>query len=406
MTAPLDVPPELLALARSLSRRNFLRGASVGGAALLGGSALAACSTAPTKVSASDQAAASDASDTDKIVNFSNWPAYMDIDAKVSTDHPTLDTFKKQTGITVNYVEDINDNQTFFAKIQPQLKGGQDTGRDLIVMTDWMAARLVNDNYVQKINHANTPNLPKNIIDGPLKSPEWDTARAYSAPWQSGLTGICYNKSKTQPVTTITDLLTRADLKGKVAVLTEMRDTIGLIMLDSGKDPANFTDADFDAAIDVLQKAKDSGQIRAFTGNEYIQSIEKGDLVACMAWSGDVIAMQSDHPEMTWSAPESGVMQWADNMLIPNKAKHKKNAELLMNYYYDPAVAALLAAYVNYICPVEGAQEAMAKVDASLVDNPLIFPTADDKKNFHAFKSLTDDQTQAYEKKFDQVSGG
>jgi spermidine/putrescine transport system substrate-binding protein len=405
MTASHDVPPELLRLARSLSRRNFLRGAGVGGAAILGGSALAACSTAPQKVAASDQAAA-DLSDTEKVVNFSNWPAYMDIDAKVATDHPTLDQFKKQTGITVSYVEDINDNETFYAKIQPQLKGGQDTGRDLIVMTDWMAARLVKQNYVQKINHANTPNLPKNIIAGPLKSPSWDTARDSSAPWQSGLTGICYNKAKAKQVATVTDLLTRPDLKGKVAVLTEMRDTIGLIMLDSGKDPSNFTDADFDAAIDVLQKAKDSGQIRAFTGNEYIQSLEKGDLVACLAWSGDVIAMQADRPEMTWSAPEAGVMQWADNMLIPNKAKHKKNAELLMNYYYDPKVAAVLAAYVNYICPVEGAKEAMTAVDPTLVDNALIFPSDADKKNFHAFKALTDDETQKYEKKFAQVSGG
>jgi spermidine/putrescine transport system substrate-binding protein len=406
MDEPHDLPPEFLVLARSLSRRTFLRGgAGIAGAAMLGGGALAACSTSTKKVSAGNQAG-TDLSDSEKVVNFSNWPAYMDVDEKVATDHPTLDAFKAQTGISVSYVEDINDNETFYAKIQPQLQGGQSTGRDLIVMTDWMAARLVKANYVQKIDHANTPNLPKNILSGPLKAPAWDPNRDYSAPWQSGLTGICYNKSKTQPVTTITDLLTRADLKGKIAVLTEMRDTIGLIMLDSGKNPADFTDADFDNAIAVLDKAKSSGQIRAFTGNEYIQSLEKGDLVACIAWSGDVIAMQADHPEMTWSPPEAGVMQWADNMLIPNKAKHKKNAELLMNYYYDPKVAAQLAAYVNYICPVEGAKAAMAAVDPTLVDASLIFPSDADKAKFHAFKALTDNQTQAYEKKFAQVTGG
>ena len=354
MTPKFDLPPELLLAARSLSRRGFLRGAAASGAVVAGGGLLSACGTPAAKVASAAQSAP-DRSDTDKVVNFSNWPSYIDIDAKVATDHPTLDQFKKATGITVSYVEDINDNETFYAKIQPQLKGGQDTGRDLIVMTDWMATRLVKQNYVQKINHANTPNLPGNIIAGPLHAPQWDPKRDFSAPWQSGLTGICYDAKKTKPVRTLTELLTRPDLKGKIAVLTELRDTIGLIMLDQGKDPATFTDDDFNSAIGVLQKAKDSGQIRAFTGNEYIQSIKKGDLVACLAWSGDVIAMQSDRPEMTWSPPEPGVMQWADNMLIPDKCQHKKNAELLMNFYYDPKVAAQLAAYVNYICPVAGA---------------------------------------------------
>jgi spermidine/putrescine transport system substrate-binding protein len=400
-----DLPPELLQAARSLSRRGFLRGTAASGAVIAGAGLLSACGTPAAKAPSANQSAA-DLSDQDKIVNFSNWPAYMDVNDKIATDHPTLDAFKTKTGISVAYVEDINDNQTFYAKIQPQLSAGQDTGRDLIVMTDWMAARLVKQNYVQKIDHANAPNLPGNIIAGPLKAPEWDPTRAYSAPWQSGLTGICYNNKKAKPVTTVTELLTRPDLKGKIAVLTEMRDTIGLIMLDQGKDPASFTDDDFNKAIAVLQEAKDSGQIRAFTGNEYIESLKKGDLVACLAWSGDVIAMQVDRPEMTWSPPQAGVMQWADNMLIPNKCQHKKNAELVMNYYYDPKVAAQLAAWVNYICPVTGAQEAMQAIDPSLAKNPLIFPTDADRKNFHSFKSLNDDETTKYEKLFAQITGG
>ena len=400
-----DLPPELLQAARSLSRRGFLRGTAASGAVIAGAGLLSACGTPAAKAPSANQSAA-DLSDQDKIVNFSNWPSYIDVDDKIATDHPTLDEFKKQTGISVAYVEDINDNQTFYAKIQPQLRAGQDTGRDLIVMTDWMAARLVKQNYVQKIDHTNAPNLPGNIIAGPLHAPGWDPTRAYSAPWQSGLTGICYDNKKTKPVTTLTELLTRADLKGKIAVLTEMRDTIGLIMLDQGKDPGNFTDDDFNKAIAMLQEAKDSGQIRAFTGNEYIESLKKGDLVACLAWSGDVIAMQADRPEMTWSPPQAGVMQWADNMLIPNKCQHKKNAELVMNYYYDPKVAAQLAAWVNYICPVTGAQEAMQAIDPELAKNPLIFPTDADRKNFHSFKSLNDDDTAKYEKLFAQITGG
>ena len=400
-----DLPPELLQAVRSLSRRGFLRGTAASGAVIAGAGLLSACGTPAAKAPSANQSAA-DLSDQDKIVNFSNWPSYIDVDDKIATDHPTLDEFKKKTGISVAYVEDINDNQTFYAKIQPQLRAGQDTGRDLIVMTDWMAARLVKQNYVQKIDHTIAPNLPGNIIAGPLHAPEWDPTRAYSAPWQSGLTGICYDKKKTKPVTTVTELLTRPDLKGKIAVLTEMRDTIGLIMLDQGKDPASFTDDDFNKAIAMLQEAKDSGQIRAFTGNEYIESLKKGDLVACLAWSGDVIAMQADRPEMTWSPPEAGVMQWADNMLIPNKCQHKKNAELVMNYYYDPKVAAQLAAWVNYICPVTGAQEAMQAIDPALAKNPLIFPTDADRKNFHSFKSLNDDDTTKYEKLFAQITGG
>ncbi len=400
-----DLPPELLQAARSLSRRGFLRGTAASGAVIAGAGLLSACGTPAAKAPSANQSAA-DLSDQDKIVNFSNWPAYMDVNDKIATDHPTLDEFKTKTGISVAYVEDINDNQTFYAKIQPQLRAGQDTGRDLIVMTDWMAARLVQQNFVQKLDQANTPNLPGNILAGPLHAPAWDPTRAYSAPWQSGLTGISYNSKKTKPVTTVTELLTRADLKGKIAVLTEMRDTIGLIMLDQGKDPASFTDDDFNKAIAVLQEAKDSGQIRAFTGNEYIESMKKGDLVACLAWSGDVIAMQVDRPEMTWSPPQAGVMQWADNMLIPNKCQHKKNAELVMNYYYDPKVAAQLAAWVNYICPVTGAQEAMQAIDPELAKNPLIFPTDADRKNFHSFKPLNDDETTKYEKLFAQITGG
>jgi spermidine/putrescine transport system substrate-binding protein len=182
MNSKIDLPPELLQAARSLSRRGFLRGTAASGAVIAGAGVLTACGTPAAKVASANQSATIDRSDTDKIVNFSNWPSYIDVDDKVATDHPTLDQFKKDTGITVSYVEDINDNQTFYAKIQPQLRGGQDTGRDLIVMTDWMAARLVKQNYVQKIDHKNTPNLPGNIIAGPLHAPEWDPKRDFSAP--------------------------------------------------------------------------------------------------------------------------------------------------------------------------------------------------------------------------------
>ncbi len=201
------------------------------------------------------------------------------------------------------------------------------------------------------------------------------------------------------------DLLTRPDLNGKVTCLTEMRDTMGLILLDQGKDPADFTAEDYDAALATLQDAVDSGQIRQFTGNDYTDGLAKGDIAACIAWSGDVIQLQFDSDNIKFVTPEAGVMLWSDNMLIPIKAKHKKNAEMLMNYYYDPAVAAELAAWVNYICPVVGAKEEMEKIDPDLAKNQLIFPDDATLAKTHVFMSLDEAQEADYQEKFDTVAG-
>jgi spermidine/putrescine transport system substrate-binding protein len=395
--------PMLEFLKSAMSRRGFLQTSAVGGA-LAGTGLLAACSTGPAATPAPSDQLAPDMSDTEKIVNFSNWQLYIDVNAKVTTDHPTLDAFKAQSGIAVTYTEDIADNESFYAKIAPLLRNGQDTGRDLMALTDWMASRLIRQGFVEKRDKANTPNVDANLIAA-LKSPSWDPTRDYTAPWQSGVTGVAYNAKLVPEVKTITELLTRPDLKGRIAVLTEMRDTIGLIMLDQGKDPAKFTDDDYNSAIAMLQKAVDSGQIRKFTGNEYSQGLSKGDLAACMAWSGDVVQLQADNSNLKFVSPPAGIMIWADNMMIPNKARHKKNAEKLMNYYYDPAVAAQVAASVQYICPVQGAQQEMAKINPALVNNPLIFPTSDFLKNTHLFMGLTTDQESRYNAAFNKVRG-
>jgi spermidine/putrescine transport system substrate-binding protein len=326
------------------------------------------------------------------------------VDAKDQNVHPTLDEFKKKYGVTVAYTEDINDNDSFYAKIVPALRAGQDTGRDLMALTDWMAARLVREGFVQKVDKANTPNVTANLIDS-LKSPSWDKNRDYSAPWQSGVTGIAYNSAKTGEVKSIEELLTRADLKGKVTVLTEWRDTLGLIMLQQGADPANFTADQFNASVDYLQKANDSGQIRQFTGNDYSSLLSNGTALASVAWSGDVVQLQADNPAIKFVQPEAGMMIWADNMLIPNMAQHKKNAEELMNFYYDPAIAAQLTAYVQYICPVKGAKEEMAKIDKTLVDNPLIFPDEAFLKQTHLFMGLDEATEKTYAAAFNKVKG-
>lgn len=408
MTRTPNLPPELLALAnatrRGMPRRTFLRGVGAGGVAVAGAGLLSACGTQGTATGGSAQPSAEDKSDTDKTLNFSNWQLYIDVDENDTNKRPTLEAFTEQTGVTVNYTEDITDNDSFYAKISPQLRAGQDTGRDLFALTDWMAARLIRQNFVQKIDKGNTPNYPTNLSEA-LSSPEWDPNREYSAPWQSGLTGIAYNAKLVPEVRTIEELLSRSDLKGRVTALTEMRDTMGLILLDQGKDPADFTDDDYSAAIDRLQKAVDAGQIRQFTGNEYSDGLAKGDLAACIAWSGDVIQLQLDNPDIKFVAPEAGLMLWSDNMLIPVLAQHKKNAEKLINYYYDPAVAAELAAYVNYICPVDGAQAAMEELDPELATNQLIFPTAETLAKTSLFMGLTEEQEADYTKQFNTVTG-
>ena len=404
---PVDPMTEAVrAAARAgVPRRRLLQAAALGGAAVAGSPLLAACGTKGTaNTSGSAAPTTPDKSDTDKTLNFSNWQLYIDVDAKDQNVHPTLDEFKKKYGVTVAYTEDINDNDSFYAKIVPALRAGQDTGRDLMALTDWMAARLVREGFVQKVDKANTPNVTANLIDS-LKSPSWDKNRDYSAPWQSGVTGIAYNSAKTGEVKSIEELLTRADLKGKVTVLTEWRDTLGLIMLQQGADPANFTADQFNASVDYLQKANDSGQIRQFTGNDYSSLLSNGTALASVAWSGDVVQLQADNPAIKFVQPEAGMMIWADNMLIPNMAQHKKNAEELMNFYYDPAIAAQLTAYVQYICPVKGAKEEMAKIDKTLVDNPLIFPDEAFLKQTHLFMGLDEATEKTYAAAFNKVKG-
>jgi spermidine/putrescine transport system substrate-binding protein len=185
-----------------------------------------------------------------------------------------------------------------------------------------------------------------------------------------------------------------------------LRDTMGLMLQSNGHDPGNFTEAQFDDALAKLKKAVDSGQIRRFTGNDYAPDLQKGDIAACVGWSGDVIQLSAEDERIKFVAPESGIMIYSDDMMVPNQAAHKANAEALMNYYYDPTVAATLAAYVNYICPVKGAKEAMEKIDPDLASNPLIFPTDDLLGKAKEFMPLTEPQTRTYNQKFQAVIGG
>lgn len=391
------VSPPLLS---GLTRRRVL-----GGAAAIGGVAvLTACGTKGQK---SDGAAsqAPDKSDTEKVVNWSNWPEYIDVDDKTQS-RPSLDEFTKQTGIKVNYTEDVNDNDQFFAKIRPLLAGGQDTGRDTFCLTDWMASRLIQLGWVQELDQANIPNITN--LDPSLKDVQFDPGRKYSLPWQSGFTGIGYNPKSTggAKIETIEQLLTDPSLKGKVTLLTEMRDTVGLVMIELGIDPADFTDDDFNAAIAKIQQAVDAGQIASFTGNDYGKGLSSGDIAACIAWTGDVVQLKADNPDLGYVLPAKGHMAWSDNFLIPNLAQHKKNAEVMINYYYDPKPAAQVADYVNYITPVIGAKELLLAEDPEIAENPLIFPDDEVRARSKVFRALTPDEETRYNAAFQALIGG
>ncbi|NEB29896.1 spermidine/putrescine ABC transporter substrate-binding protein [Streptomyces sp. SID14446] len=388
----------------SLSRRSLLR-ASAGGALAVGGlGSLSACGI-PAAGKTQGGVSAEDHSAKEKTINFSNWTEYMDVDES-EKHHPTLDAFAERTGIKVKYTEDINDNVEFFGKIKPQLAAGQDTGRDIIVVTDWLAARLIRFGWVQKLDAANLPHAYTNL-SAQFRNPDWDPGRAYSYPWQGISTVIAYNKKALDgvEVRSISDLLDNPKLKGRVGFLSEMRDSMGMTLLDMGKDPANFTDDDFDAAIARLQKAVDKGQIRRFTGNDYTSDLTKGDLAACVAWAGDVVQLKADSPDVDFLIPDSGYITSTDNMLIPNKARHKTNAERLMDFYFEPEPAAELAAYINYVCPVDGVKPYLAKIDKDAANNPLIIPDKAMAAKSHPFRSLSQKEETAYEEKFAKLTG-
>ncbi|MGZ4447013.1 MAG: ABC transporter substrate-binding protein [Nocardioides sp.] len=386
-----------------LSRRGLLKGA---GGLAFGGLSLAALDLPFFDVPGAQQnpldCRVPDRSASDPRLIVSNWPGYIDPRRQKGN---TRDAFEALTGVSVSYTDDVNDNSEFYAKVKNQLGSCQGVGRDMMVLTDWMAARMISLGWCQPLDPAKVPNVHDNLIK-PLRGVAWDPGLRYHAPWQSGLTGIAYNAGKTGEVKSFAELLDNPDLAGRVTLLSEMRDTMGFMLKLVDADPASFTPDDWANAIDRLRGAVSRGQIRSFTGNEYTQDLASGNIVACEAWSGDVIQLQFDNPDIKFVTPDEGLALWSDNMLVPNGATHLANAEKWIDFYYDPVNAAKLSAWVNYICPVEGAQQEMEKIDPSLVDNKLIFPDAQTLGETWAFMALDDRQQIQYEGEWSDVSGG
>lgn len=381
-----------------MSRRSFLVGAlGTAGA----GALLAACGTGSPSSAASS---AEDLSDSDKIVRWANWTQYLDQDED-GTSYPSLQAFEEQSGLKATYAEDIDDNDAFFGKVSGQLKNGQDIGYDIITLTDWMAARMIRLGYTQALDKSRMPNAD-NILPG-LANVDFDPARTHSLTWQSGFAGLAWDKEKVPGgLHTLSDLWA-PELAGRVEVLSEMRDTMGLIMLDQGVDPSgSWSDTDFYAALDVLREKIDSGHIRQVRGNAYTQDLASGDAIAVIGWSGDITSLNYEADDkFAFAIPEAGGTLWSDNMMVPIGSPYLSNAEDLMNYYYDPEVAAQVAAWVNYITPVQGAQEAMMAIDPELAENPMIFPTDEILSKVSVFRTLSPDEEERYNGEFLTVIG-
>jgi spermidine/putrescine transport system substrate-binding protein len=328
-----------------------------------------------------------DLSSTEKVVNWSNWPDYIDIGDNLG-EYPTLERFTRDTGIRVNYTEDYYDNEQFAGPAMQALKRGRQLARDVWCSTDWIVARLIREDCLLPLRPDNIPN--RRNLQPSLEGAAFDPGRRYSLPWQSGFTGIAYNAEVVGgEVESIEQLFTDEQLKGKVALLTDVGDTVGSTMLSMDIDPATFTAAQFGRAMDRLTEVKESRQLKGFTGNEYISGLLSGDIAACLAYSGDMVQLQADYPNLGFTLPSVGHIVWSDNFVIPRYARHRTNAEKLINYYYDPEVMADVESWVNYISPVVGSQEALLESDPETANNELIFPSEQTLGRSSIFRGFT-----------------
>ncbi len=395
---PMPTDPMIAQLVRQaqnaqMGRRTLLAGAGAGATAL----ALAACSGG----TAAKPTAAPDTSATDKLVRWDNWALYVDVDD--AGDYPTIRAFEAETGIKVEYTEAVDDNNTYYGKVKDQLALGRDIGADTVCLTDWMVARMIRFGYTQKLDHANMPNVA-NMIPS-LQKVDFDPGREMSVPWQGGFAGIAWNKEKLpNGIKSVKDLWA-PDLKGRVGVLSEMRDTMGLIMLDQGVDiSGSWGDDEYNAAIDEFSKQVSDGQIRNIKGNSYKEDLANEDTLAAIVWSGDIVQLNAENGDRwEFMVPEAGGTLWNDNFMVPIGSGGKRNVEELINYYYEPAVAAEVAAYVNYITPVVGAKEAAMAIDPELANNQLIFPDDDMLSRAFVFRGLDGTEEQKYSSQFQSI---
>jgi spermidine/putrescine transport system substrate-binding protein len=374
-----------------LTRRRLLQSGAMGGLAVY----LAACGTDRPEQQQVQKVERDEIADS---LYFANWPLYIE------DDRGTLKEFQREYGTEVRYAEEINDNQEFFGKVRQQYGQGRSGGRDLHVVTDWMAARMIRLNYVQQLDKSQLPNVQRNLIDR-LRTPSFDPKREFSVPWQSGMTGLVYRKDlvKREPKS-IEDLFDPS-YKGQVTMLTELYDTVPMALLGMGVEPSTAKLDDMLAAIEKVGQASDSGQIRGFTGNEYTKDLTKGDSAIVLGWSGDAVQLKADNPTIEFVQPEEGFLLWSDDMQIPVGAPHAFTAQRMMDFVYQPEVQVDVTEWVNYVCPVKGVQELIEKRDPELARSELIFPSDESLERSTDLRPLATDEEREVEDAYQRVLG-
>ncbi len=413
---PLERAMSRALAGRRLSRRAFLRGGLYAGAALSVPGLLAACGIGPGASPGASRLALPSAPAGALV--WANWPAYIDIDEETG-DYPTIQKFQQETGIQVTYSEDINDNAEFFGRIRPDLAAGNPTGYDLIVLSDWLVARVISLGYLEPLDHSKLGSFDANV-DDLYRDPWYDPGNQYSLAWQSGITGIGYNPTLTgREITTFDDLLD-PEFAGRTGMFSDMRDSMSLCMLSLGIDPQNATVDDARRARDKLLEAAQRNQFRNFYGNEYYDELANGNLALTVAWSGDVSQMKLyDNPDVKFVVPESGGMRWVDNMLIPKGAEHPLDAHLMMNFWYDLENAVALTEYIGYFSPVKGVPERVAAdaeaaaesgdqetADILRVVAETATPSAEELERVHFYKVLGEDEEREWNELFNEVVAG
>ena len=396
------IDPERYLELERLSRRGFLGRVGGAGLTLSGLSAvLAACGG----VEGTNEKAQERRREREQAVNhpkteigqwtFSNWPLYM--------DKKVLRGFEREYGGNVRYVEDINDNYEFFGRVRQQLEQGDPIGRDIVVLTTYMSQRWVRNGYVEPIDKRNVPNMA-NLADN-LKSAAHDPQREYTLPFQSGAIGLGYDVERTgRELTSVGDLFD-PQFKGRVTLLSEPYDSATTVLLGDGVDASKATLDQLLGAIENIDQANRDGQFRRFTGNDYTTDLAKGNVWVSLAYSGDVVSLQSDNPNLRFAYPEEGAMIFTDELLMPAGVEHPYAAETMMNYLYEPEVAATLAAYINYISPVKGAQEILREQDPDIAQNELIFPPEDVQARLRSYPALSPEDEREMQEAMAQVTG-
>ncbi|MCB0907370.1 MAG: spermidine/putrescine ABC transporter substrate-binding protein [Nocardioidaceae bacterium] len=390
MRSPLPAPRPT---SGRLTRRGLLAG--LGAAGVAGCSGGGSGERAPGSVSptAGSSLATSPTVRADGPITWANWPAYI--------ARSTLRDFQQESGISVDYQTPINDNVEFLGVVGDQLAAGDPIGFDVITMTSWVTAQLIDEGALQPFG----PVAGAERVIPSLATPNWDPEQRFSMPWQAGLTGIAYDARRVdRAIGSIAELFDRQDLAGGVGMLTELSDTLGMVLLGQGHDLTDLSEDDLNESMDFLGQLAESGQFAGFYGNDYLKGLRKGTLAASLAWSGDVLQEQLKNPYLKFVVPEEGLLIWSDDLLVPRGSEQAGAVARLAEYYYQPEVAARLAAWVNYICPVQGAQEAMEKVAPELVDNPLIFPDGSINEVSYQFPNLPGDLFERASTRFNQLA--